>query len=164
MIYLYTERCYWRRGSTRSAHGARQKPLPREGLGWGQICITASAVATTGRLIRWPSKVYTTRGAGRFSPITASAVTTAAGLARLPDIVYAQPSPTRVMLPASGLYSERARRATKTPPEGGVGERSDLYNGVSRSNDRRIYATAEPGMHDRGCYNIRTSYTLSRVL
>ncbi len=98
------------------------------------------------------------------------------------------------MLFASGLYSERARRATKTPPEGGVGVGSDLYNGVSRSNDRqaytlaeqgihdprcrevlshngvshnndrRIYATAEKGMHDRGCYNIRTSYTLSRVL
>ena len=98
------------------------------------------------------------------------------------------------MLPASGLHPKRARRATKTPPEGGVGGGSDLYNGVSRSNDRqaytlaeqgihdpgcrevlshngvshnndrRIYATAEKGMHDRGCYNIRTSYTLSRVL
>ena len=85
-------------------------------------------------------------------------------------------------------------RATKAPPEGGVGVGSGLYNGVSRSNDRqaytlaeqgihdpgcrevlshngvshnndrRIYATAEKGMHDRGCYNIRTSYTLSRVL
>ena len=98
------------------------------------------------------------------------------------------------MLFASGLYSERARRATKTPPEGGVGVGSDLYNGVSRSNDRQAYTLAEPGIHDPrcrevlshngvsrsndrqayttvkqgihdpGCYNIRTSYTLSRVL
>ena len=58
------------------------------------------------------------------------------------------------MLFASGLYSERARRATKTPPEGGVGVGSDLYNGVSRSNDRQAYTTVKQGIHDPGCYNI----------
>ena len=66
------------------------------------------------------------------------------------------------MLFASGLYSERARRATKTPPEGGVGVGSDLYNGVSRSNDRQTYTTVKQGIHDPECREVLSHNGVSR--
>ncbi len=94
------------------------KPLPREGLGWGQICKTAQAVATTGGLAKHTGNAYTHLS-------TASTST------------YPRPR-AQPKLPQNISGSTRsALRARQKPSEGGFGVGSDLQNGVSRSNDRR---------------------------